>query len=73
MALFNDGCLAVAAYYIRQWWVIVVRKWVFLVKWWVKESPLMKRAGRPAESQFNIDMHAIKLNPRDAGTARLIS
>ena len=41
MALFNDGCLAVAAYCIRQWWVIVVRKWVFLVKWWVKESRLI--------------------------------
>ena len=29
-----------ASFLIRQWWVIGVRKWVFLVKWWVKESPL---------------------------------
>ena len=27
-------------YYIRQWWVFVEIQRVFLVKWWVRLSPL---------------------------------
>jgi len=37
----GDGLLAVPAIRIRQLWVILVFRWVFLVKWWVRISSLL--------------------------------